>query len=470
MSEAEALANDLDMIPALRIEKENTKFIHDKLIARTSQIERLISRHLGIPANDFALYPPSAWIEGGFNICLPIDIKNSHNVRLPSGAVIRFPLPYNAGESFIPGTLDEKLCCEAATYFTAVENESLHRRFVWQIRRLWNPHSRSDLTDTGYLLLEWVEDGKMLSSSWHEKMEDPERRRNLYHGLAKILLRLANVPLARIGSWTMDNDGDISLTNRPIFDLQISWNRHAIPTEVSRNTTYTSAASYVHDKLRFQEQRLIHQPNSILSVNDGTHQLAALVGMRALLPRFFTTQSDSGPFVLSLPDLHRSNIFVDDDWNVTGVIDLEFAPVVPQEMVTAPAWLTGRGVDELEGESLEQFRKRYDEFVRVLEIEEKAVSQNDSSSQRLRRDLDTGMFWYVLALSTINAYPGIFAQHLMPRFFPQEFQLHIEGASLSRLWGEDVDDFITRKLDDNENYKVAIRDIFDKASRYTVEG
>ncbi|KAH0292701.1 hypothetical protein KCU62_g2027, partial [Aureobasidium sp. EXF-3399] len=279
-------------------------------------------------------------------------------------------------------------------------------------------------------------------------MEDPERRRNLYHGLAKILLRLANVPLARIGSWTMDNDGDISLTNRPIFDLQISWNRHAIPTEVSRNTTYTSAAS----------------------VNDGTHQLAALVGMRALLPRFFTTQSDSGPFVLSLPDLHRSNIFVDDDWNVTGVIDLEFAPVVPQEMVTAPAWLTGRGVDELEGESLEQFRKRYDEFVRVLEIEEKAVSQNDSSSQRLRRDLDTGMFWYVLALSTINAYPGIFAQHLMPRFFPQEFQLHIEGASLSRLWGEDVDDFITRKLDDNENYKVAIRDIFDKASRYTVEG
>jgi len=71
--------------------------------------------------------------------------------------------------------------------------------------------------------------------------------------------------------------------------------------------------------------------------------------MRALLPRFFTTQSDSGPFVLSLPDLHKSNIFVDDDWNVTGVIDLEFAPVVPQEMVMAPAWLTDCGVDELEG-------------------------------------------------------------------------------------------------------------------------
>lgn len=218
----------------------------------------------------------------------------------------------------------------------------------------------------------------------------------------------------------------------------------------------------MHDKLRFQEQRLIHQSNSILSINDGTHQLAALVGMRALLPRFFTNQSDSGPFVLTLPDLHKSNIFVDDDWNVTGVIDLEFAPVVPQEMVTVPAWLTDRGVDELEGENLEQFRDRYTEFVHVLEIEEKAVSQNNSMSQRLRRDLGTGKFWYVLALSTINAFPSIFAQHLMPRFFPQEFRLHIEGVSLSRLWGEDVDDFISRKLKDNEDYKGAIHDIFNR--------
>jgi len=129
-----------------------------------------------------------------------------------------------------------------------VENESLYRRVIWQLRRLWNrlrgrkitpicTHSRSDLTDTGYLLLGWVENGNMLSSSWHEKMEDPERRRNLYHGLARIMLRLAKVPLPRIGSWTMDNDGDITLTNRPVFDLQILWNRHAIPTEVLRVCT-----------------------------------------------------------------------------------------------------------------------------------------------------------------------------------------------------------------------------------------
>ncbi|KEQ98347.1 hypothetical protein AUEXF2481DRAFT_36860 [Aureobasidium subglaciale EXF-2481] len=29
---------------------------------------------------------------------------------------MRFPLPYNIGEYFAPGTIDEKLRCEAATY------------------------------------------------------------------------------------------------------------------------------------------------------------------------------------------------------------------------------------------------------------------------------------------------------------------------------------------------------------------
>lgn len=122
ITEVEALANDLDMLPAILIEGENTNFRHDKLIARTSQIERLIFGHLGIPADDFALYPPSAWIEANFNICLPIDIKHGHGARLPSRAVIRFPLPYNIGEAFMPDTIDEKLRCEAATYVWMSEN------------------------------------------------------------------------------------------------------------------------------------------------------------------------------------------------------------------------------------------------------------------------------------------------------------------------------------------------------------
>ncbi|KAI5247551.1 hypothetical protein E4T47_05728, partial [Aureobasidium subglaciale] len=147
-----------------------------------------------------------------------------------------------------------------------------------------------------------------------------------------------------------------------------------------------------------------------------------------------------------IPVTLLSNIFVDDDWNVTGGIDLEFAPVVPREMIAVPAWLTDRGVEEIEGEYLEQSSERHEEFVRFLEIEEKAVSRDDSPSQRLRRDLETGLetgkFWYVLALS----------------------------AAVSRLWGENVDHFITWKLKDNEDYKVAICVVFAEAGKYVANG
>lgn len=81
--------------------------------------------------------------------------------------------------------------------------------------------------------------------------------------------------------------------------------------------------------LAYQDHRLRFQPNSILGRPDGVFQLSALVALRALLPVFWKQDVRDDAFVLTLPDLHQSNIFVDDDWNIVGVIDLEFAPVQP---------------------------------------------------------------------------------------------------------------------------------------------
>lgn len=188
--------------------------------------------------------------------------------------------------------------------------------------------------------------------------------------------------------------------------------------------------------------------NSILDENDGVHQLSALVGMRALLPNFFNADSRKGPFVLSMPDLHLKNIFVNDDWNIVNIIDLEFAPVVPVQMVQVPHWITDKGVDELHGPELEIYKQHYDEFVNILEQEEKALARDNSHGQRLRREWETGRMWYVMALGSINAFPGIFEQHLQPRSFKEGFETHVQGKPLSRLWCEDVDSFIAKKLDD----------------------
>lgn len=74
----------------------------------------------------------------------------------------------------------------------------------------------------------------MLSSSFKASRHDGNRRANLYRGLARIMLRLASVPLPRIGSWTMDDRGIVSLTNRPLLDLTLFFGKHQIPTDIPR--------------------------------------------------------------------------------------------------------------------------------------------------------------------------------------------------------------------------------------------
>lgn len=212
-----------------------------------------------------------------------------------------------------------------------------------------------------------------------------------------------------------------------------------------------------------------YQPNSVIDRNDGIYQLSALVGLRALLSRFWDRDSE-GSFILTLTDLHQSNFFVDDDWNITCVIDLEFTPVRPIQMVRVPSWLNDQSIDRLTGSYLEEYKAMYNEFVDVLEKEERIRPQTTDYplSQRLRDDWNTGRWWYTRALDSTNGFPFVFKQHLQPRFF-KEFQLDTDGLALMQLWDENVLEFIAQKLKDNERYHEQVCKIFAAAKTREME-
>lgn len=134
------------------------------------------------------------------------------------------------------------------------------------------------------------------------------------------------------------------------------------------------------DLLSYQDLRLRHQPNSILGRPDGVFQLSALTALRALFPKFCNQNLRNDPFVLTLPDLHQSNIFVDDDWNIVSVIDFEFAPVQPQQLVGVPHWLSGKSIDELVGPDLEEYQILHDSFAGILREEETAKQKRHASA------------------------------------------------------------------------------------------
>jgi hypothetical protein len=205
-------------------------------------------------------------------------------------------------------------------------------------------------------------------------------RVNLFRDLSRIILSLSQLPLPRIGSWTIDERGVLTLANRPLIHQFQSLENEGIPTNIARTLTYTTADAYYIDLLACHDNRIRNQPNSIVDEKDGRAQMANLFAMRGLLPHFTSRDLRYGPFVFNLTDLHGSNIFVDCDWHIKYIIDLEWACSLPIEMLTPPYWITSRAVDELEGDELQTFEKAYQDFTDIFEEEEKSFSPTYGSA------------------------------------------------------------------------------------------
>jgi hypothetical protein len=274
----------------------------------------------------------------------------------------------------------------------------------------------------------------------------------------------------------MGNSGIITLTNRPLTFHFHQLENQNIPTNIPRSLTYTSATDYLSDFLACHDERMRHQPNSIHTHRDGVDQLAALTTMRALLLKFAHRRFRQGPFVMSLTDLHQSNIFVDDDWHITRLIDLEWACVRPLEMALHPPWWLANasagqsalGIDEMIGEERDKYAERHEEFAKVFEDVEKGAptryQQQLSPQERskiLRNSWKNGTFWYMQALDCPRALYAIFMFHIQPRFADLETA---ELDEFSRLvmpyWDHDTEQFIEDKVRQQAEYEHRVHELF----------
>lgn len=77
---------------------------------RRRLIEKTVAHHLAVSPGNCHAADMDEWMNGSFNLCVPVEVKGSGDV------IIRFPLPYRVGDSFYPGNGDEKVRCEAGTY------------------------------------------------------------------------------------------------------------------------------------------------------------------------------------------------------------------------------------------------------------------------------------------------------------------------------------------------------------------
>lgn len=296
----------------------------------------------------------------------------------------------------------------------------------------------------------------MLSTTWTRHSCDTKRRDNLFRDLSKIMLSLTSVPLSHIGSLTINDQGILSLTNRPLSILIPEAENDSCPPIIDRNHVYSTVESYVLDLFTYHDNRIRYQPNSVGSIDDGIAQIEALTAMRACLPTFLPWNSRYGPFFLNLSDLHQSNIFVDDDWHIKYILDLEWACSRPIEMIRPPLWLVNHAIDDLVDEKLANLKAAHDEFLTVLDQEEKASLHNNSVSlaETMRNNWSTGRLWYFRALDSLTGLYGVFLNNIEPMFNAKL------DKPMARYWHIDAERILQQRAEDRKKYDLQLQQAF----------
>jgi hypothetical protein len=330
-------------------------------------------------------------------------------------------------------------------------------------------HPNPQLLKTAYIILDYIKPkvGTMLSNSWSQHMGDPVRRENLFHGLARIMLSLARIPFPRIGSFQFHDDGTLTLTNRPLSCSLIILENNGAKRIIERDQTYTTIEPYISDLLTCHDNRFLTQPNAVNDEGDCRAQMVTMTILRSISHHFFE-RAFRGTFRLDFTDLHQSNIFVDQDWNVTCLVDLEWVCSLPVEMRGAPVWLTGQGVDTITGERLDDYNKVRLEFMRIFAEEEKRsglVTPNSFSlAQIMESGWKNGRFWYCLSLVSINGMYTIFDPHVRSRYYPSQLTKKMDEI-VSHFWCHDAGAIIKAKVAEKAKYDEDLRALFGGAEK-----
>jgi hypothetical protein len=206
--------------------------------------------------------------------------------------------------------------------------------------------------------------------------------------------------------------------------------------------------------LKFRDKAFSKQPNAVNDDEDCHLQMLHITMLRLLKSQFVDSHSE-GRFVLQLTDLYSSNIFVDDDWNIVAIIDLEFMCALPPSMINVPYWLSVDNIDDIV-ENMDAYNKMHETFLYVLQDEEQNASlENDSRlASTTQQSWTSCSSWFDRSLTSIDGMAYCVEAHLY-----EKFGLSISKEEedqwmrlMSSFWPTDSKQFVERKLREKAKY------------------
>lgn len=317
---------------------------------------------------------------------------------------------------------------------------------------------------TAYVLLEHIglETGQMLSATWDQHRHDPHHRARLFRGMARIMLSLTRLPQPRIGSFRFNtSDGTITLTNRPLISTIMLFENSGTPRTIQPRQLYQNSATFASDMLTLHDNYLLHYRHAVRDDAEARERLTIRTLLRAVSHHFVRPDHQNGPFLLQPTDLHQSNIFVDEDWNVTCLIDLEWICALPVEMLAVPYWLTNCSIDTIIDSQYAAFDETRQAFLSAMNEEAKAIPQaHDIPVTRMMQELwDSKTVWFWACIRSLNGWLFVFEDHILPKFSDNK-NLVSDLKQASAFWMQDVDTIVKDKVEDEKQYQEELRSLF----------
>ena len=305
------------------------------------------------------------------------------------------------------------------------------------------------------MLLDFIgsDKGKMLSDTLREFREtDTNRLENLIRGISRIMISLASKSQPRIGSLRFNDDGSTTLANRPLLCANFVLESEGAPKVVDKK--YATIGKFFDDMLRFRKEAFRARPNAVNDDEDCYLQMYQMTLLQRMKSHF-VDHHYQGPFVLQFADFHAGNIFVDEEWNIVGLIDLEFVCALPPDMLRTPYWLLVDAIDEVSGR-IDEFGKIHKLFLDILRHEERNynVEHNVSLSSYMDDAWKTHLCWFYGCFTSIDGMGYYLEDHLYKVFdYEPSFDEETRYAKiLSARWPADSNAVVEQKLRDKAKY------------------
>lgn len=413
---------------------------------------------------------------GSFNVIYPLRMKGKSLDLL-----VRIPIPH---ATQLP---DERYAGEAST-----------SRFIRQNTFVPTPtvfyHGSSSINPNigPFLVMENIQNKWSLSEAFTrprdpDDPDDPfmldmklpkERLLKVYYQVAPLMLQLLRHRFPRIGSLTQTATHSFEIRSRPVTtNMQgmlaiANIPRSALPaknqTYDTADARYVACCNMIWAPLLFQlndfvtsaddcrnkyvARQIIHRlaregKLSIFGFEEDTwseqsKQMRADQSSGKLCP----TPAGSGEtaFPLWCDDLQTGNILLDDNDNVTGVIDWEFTYTAPAQFCLDPPWWLLIEMPEVWILGLENFSARFSKTLPIwLEAVEEVERGVDPESHHLsqpwsvymRQSWETGRFWLNYAIRKGWAFDSIYWKFLDERFFGER----PKGIAEEAFWRSRID-------------------------------